>query len=206
MPRSQTAPSNAAHYDHPFQFYVFRDPYPDESGNLCHPYTLTIVGDNNTGKTSLVNRFAVISFTDRYIPTIGVDFVTRTIQLDGIKIKVRLWTIGANFYKLTRAYYKPSVYAIITYSVTDKETFNNVPFWIEEVKKYAHSDIRLALVGTKCDCTDDKVVDYTRARDFANERQIPFFEVSSKDGTNVELAFMTLVAEARQLEIDLCHH
>ena len=199
VPRPQTIPPQAAHAGPSF----FRDPCPDESRN--RQYTLVIVGDHNTGKESLMNTFAAVSFTDRYTPTVGVDFTTHTIQLDEIKIKLQIWATGTthNFHSLWRAYYRNSVYAIITYSVIDKESFDNVPYWIEHVKRYAHSDTRLALVGTKCDCTDDKVVDYTRARDFANERQIPFFEVSSKDGTNVELAFVTLVAEARQLEIDL---
>jgi hypothetical protein len=53
------------------------------------------------------------------------------------------------------------------------------------------------VVGTGCD-RKDREVDYITARDFADEQQLPFFEVSAKDGTNVELAFLTLVQEIRQ--------
>ena len=192
----QAAPPQESQAHPPF-FFAPHDEY--------HRYKLIIVGDHNTGKTSLMSRFTADNFINSYIPTIGIDFVNHHVQLDGIKIKLQVWTTGRthNFHSLTRAYYRGSGYAIITYSATDEESFNNVPYWMEEAKKYAHPDTRLALVGTKCDCIEDKVVDYCRARDFAREKQIPFFEVSNKDGTNVELAFMTLVAGIRQLEINL---
>ena len=174
---------------HPPLFFPPRDEY--------HRYKLIVVGDHNTGKTSLMSRFTADNFIGSYSRTFDIDFVNHRIQLDEIKIELQVW------YSLTSAYYKGSVCAIITYSATDEESFNNVPYWMEEVKKYAHRpDTILALVGTKCDCIEDKAVDYCRARDFAREKQIPFFEVSNKDGTNVELAFMTLVAGIRQLEID----
>ena len=67
------------------------------------------------------------------------------------------------------------------YNATKEETFENVPYWIEEISRYAHPDDKVVLVGTNGDRVDEKVVDYTRAREFASERQIPFFEVSSKD-------------------------
>ena len=56
------------------------------------------------------------------------------------------------------------------------------------------------LVGGKCDLTKEKVVDYRTAKDFADERGIMLMEVSAKDGTNVELAFVTLVAKIRQAD------
>ena len=78
-------------------------------------------------------------------------------------------------FPISKSDFKGSIGAVITFSATDEESFNNVPFWIEEVKKITHSNTRLVLVGTKYDCTYDTVVDYIRARDFADERQIPFF-------------------------------
>ena len=56
------------------------------------------------------------------------------------------------------------------------------------------------LVGSKCDPTEEKAVDYRTAKDFADERGIMLMEVGAKDGTNVELAFLTLVAKIRQAD------
>ena len=50
------------------------------------------------------------------------------------------------------------------------------------------------VVGTGCD-RKDREVDYFTARDFADEQQLSFLEISAKDSTNVELAFLTLIQE-----------
>ena len=168
-------------------------------------YKLVVVGDADAGKTNMLGSFAGDDFNPTYIPTIGLDFRIRTIELDDVRIKLQVWDLAgqSRFRTLQRAFYRGCVGIIVTYNATKKETFENVPYWIEETSKNAHPDAKIVLVGTNGDRVDEKVVDYTRARDFASERQTPFFEVSSKDGTNVELAFMTLVTQLRQLQIVL---
>ena len=185
------------------------DQLADKNFNRQILYRLLVIGNKDSGKTSLMNRFALGNF-GIYFPTMMPrDFCTRTIELEGIKIKLRVWDTHFPLYLPQNRLWHPKVLfkgvhgVIITYSAADEESFSNVPYWIDEVRKYVQPDTRLVLVGTKCDCTSDKVVEYTRAREFASERQIPFFEVSSKDGTNVELAFITLVAGIRQLQTDL---
>ena len=167
-----------------------------------YSYKLIIVGDADTGKSSLLRRLINDDFATLYNPTIGVDFQFHTMTIDGVRIKLQIWdTAGLlRFRAITHAYYREAVGVMIVYSVTQESTFNNVPNCLHSVKGHVHPDAKVMLVGTKGDCTDNKVVDYIRARDFANERQIPFFEVSNKDGTNVELAFMKLATEFQQSE------
>ncbi len=81
------------------------------------------------------------------------------------------------------------------YDASRQSTFDNVPNWIEDAKKYPGAT--LMLVGTKCD-SKEKVVAYDTAKELADENDILFFEVSAKDETNIELAVMALVAEIRQ--------
>ena len=168
-------------------------------------YKLVVVGDADTGKTSVLGSFAGDDFNPTYISTIGVDYRSHIIELDEFRIKLQMWdkTMYTRFRTITTAFYRGCVGIILTYNTTKEETFENVPYWIEEISRNAHPDAKIVLVGTNGDRVDEKVVDYTRARDFASERQIPFFEVSCKDGTNVELAIMTLVAQLRPLQIEL---
>ena len=167
-------------------------------------YKLVLVGDNYAGKSSLLSSFGESEFDPTYIPTIGVDFRIRTIELDESRIKLHVcdMVIPCRMRSIRQAFYRGCVGIILVYNAAVEETFKNVPYWVEEIPRYAHPDAKIVLVGTNGDRVDEKVVDYTRARDFASERQIPFFEVSSKDGTNVELAFMTLVTQLRQLQIE----
>ena len=168
-------------------------------------YKVLVVGDADAGKTSMLGSFTGDGFNPTYIPTIGTDFRIHTIELDEFRIKLQMWDLAgqSRFRTITGATFRGCVGIIITYNATKEETFENVPYWIEVISRSSHPDAKIVLVGTNGDRVDEKVVDYTRARDFATERQIPFFEVSSKDGTNVELAIMTLVAQLRQLQIEL---
>ena len=162
-------------------------------------YKLLLVGEPNTGKSSLVNCFAGDEFADVYIPTIGVDFKINWVVLDGVKIKLQMWDTAGDprFRTITKGYYKGTTGMIITYSVTKEETFLTVPHWIGEAKRLGPPDMKLIIVGTGCD-RKGREVDYFTARDFADEQQLSFVEVSAKDGTNVELAFLTLIQEIGQ--------
>ena len=175
---------------------LFGAPRCDQSGTY-YLYKLLLLGDFDTGKTSLLCRFVEDSFITSYYPTMGLDFQIRTIYMDTIRIKLQIWDIAGEHCSTTAKHslYRSSAGIVITYSTTKRETFNNVPYWIEQIRTHARPDVKYVLVGTKCDCSDDKAVSYITAKTFAVERQIPFFEVSNKEGTNVEIAFMTLVAE-----------
>ena len=165
-------------------------------------YKLILVGDSATGKTSLMTGFAGGDFYTHYIATIGIDFTTRIIGLDGSRIKLQVWDTAGNerFRTITQAYYRGAHGVIVVYDATKEKTYDNVPYWLEEVKKYASAEATVMLVGSKCDLTEEKVVDYRTAKDFADERGIMLMEVGAKDGTNVELAFLTLVAKIRQAD------
>ena len=52
----------------------------------------------------------------------------------------------------------------IQYSVSFEESFNNVKQWLEEIDRYANENVNKLLVGNKCDLTDKRAVDYTKAK------------------------------------------
>lgn len=182
-------------------------PFSDQDGNPYYLYRLVIVGDHRSGKTSLLRRFANNEFEDDNSHII-YDLQVRTIEFDDITIKLLVFdvrTIGRYNVIPTlnrRTFYRGSVGVIIAYDTCKEETFNNVPHWVEEVKTVGRPDMKLLIVGTNCDRASDKTVDYLKVRSYANENQIPFLEVSSKDGTNIDLAFLTLVAGIRQSELE----
>ncbi|XP_077462239.1 ras-related protein ORAB-1-like isoform X2 [Stigmatopora argus] len=163
-------------------------------------FKLLLIGDSGVGKSGLMFRFADDTYTERRIRTIGVDFKIRTIELDGKTIQLQIWdTAGQErFRTITSSYYRGVDGIIIVYDVTDQESFNNVNEWLQEIDRYASENVNKLLVGNKCDLTTKKVVDYTTAKEFANCLGIPFLEISVKSATNVEQAFMTMVAQIKK--------
>jgi len=167
-------------------------------------YKLIIIGNENVGKSCLLSRFASNTYKDdHYIATIGIDYVTRTVDLDGEEYKLQMFDTagGYRFRTLTTAYYRGADGIVIVYSATDEDSFDSVEcYWLKHVKKYCSIGTKVLLLGNKCDVERGRKVDYSTVKDFAEEKGITFFEVSAKDGTNVELAFLTLLSELAEAD------
>jgi hypothetical protein len=77
-------------------------------------------------------------------------------------------------------------FRVQVYDITDRESFDNVKQWLNEIDRYACENVNKLLVGNKCDLEAKRQVDFDEAKAFADERGIPFLETSAKSSTNVE--------------------
>jgi Ras-related protein Rab-1A len=162
-------------------------------------FKLLLIGDSGVGKSCLLLRFADDTYTESYISTIGVDFKIRTIELEGKTVKLQIWdTAGQErFRTITSSYYRGAHGIIVVYDVTDTDTFTNVKQWLQEIDRYASEGVNKLLVGNKSDLTTKKVVEYSVAKEFADQLGIPFLETSAKSATNVEQAFLTMAKQIK---------
>ena len=87
------------------------------------------------------------------MPTIGVDFKIRTMPVDDKRVKLQIWdTAGQERFKtITASYYKGAQGIIVTYDITDRDSFAKVSEWMSEVDKHANENITRILVGNKKD-------------------------------------------------------
>ena len=77
----------------------------------------------------------------------------KSVKYEGQVIKLQIWdTAGQErFRTLTASYYRGAQGIIIVYDVTDRDSFENVRNWIQEIEKYSKSNVCKVLVGNKCD-------------------------------------------------------
>ena len=150
-----------------------------------------IVGDSGIGKSSIMVRFAEDTFNYHYISTIGVDFKICTIQYKNKSIKFQIWdTAGQDrFRTITSTYYRGSHGTIVCYDITDRNTFDSIAKWLEEVKKYSINEPILILCGTKADLESKREVSSSEGLEFAKLHNMKFFETSAKDNTNIKEIF-----------------
>eukprot|EP00444_Apocalathium_aciculiferum_P031197 CAMPEP_0183431246 /NCGR_PEP_ID=MMETSP0370-20130417/54693_1 /TAXON_ID=268820 /ORGANISM="Peridinium aciculiferum, Strain PAER-2" /LENGTH=207 /DNA_ID=CAMNT_0025616883 /DNA_START=60 /DNA_END=683 /DNA_ORIENTATION=- len=162
-------------------------------------FKLLLIGDSGVGKSCLLLRFADDTYTESYISTIGVDFKIRTLDLAGKTCKLQIWdTAGQErFRTITSSYYRGAMGIIVVYDVTDKESFNNVKHWMQEIDKYASESVNKLLIGNKCDLSSKKVVSYDEAKELADSLSVQFMETSAKNAHNVEQAFQAMAGEIK---------
>ena len=156
---------------------------------------LMLIGDSNVGKTSIMKRYCNNQFSPSYISTVGIDFETKYLRLNGKIINLQIWdTAGQERYKvLAKNYYKNSDGFIIVYDITDKKSFNNVANWITQIKDSASENVKCVLLGNKCDLEELRQVDINQGKDLANNYHLKFYETSAQKGNNIQKVFTDLV-------------
>lgn len=164
-------------------------------------FKIVLIGDAGVGKTCVVQRFKSGTFLEKQHSTIGVDFTMKTLNIDGKKVKLQVWdTAGQErFRTITQSYYRSANGVIIAYDITKKETFCNVPRWIEDVQKYAGGSVICILLGNKKDLEQIREVDYEDAQALSSHHaMLECIEVSAKDSTNIDETFWKLGQELKR--------
>lgn len=158
---------------------------------------IVLIGDSGVGKTNLLSRFARDQFNPDSKSTIGVEFATKTLELEGKTIKAQIWdTAGQERYRaITSAYYRGAIGALLLYDITASLTFNSLERWLKELRENADSNIVVMLVGNKCDLTEQRAVSTQNATEFSQAQNLLFIETSAREATNVQEAFLTLIRE-----------
>ena len=133
------------------------------------------------------------------MPTIGVDFKIRTIECDGKTIKLQIWdTAGQErFRTITSSYYKGAHGIIVTYDITDRDSFAKVSEWMQEVDKHSQENISKILVGNKKDLEDKRQIQQQEGKELADHFNVRFLETSAKESLNVEDAFTLMTREIK---------
>ncbi|OVA00135.1 Small GTPase superfamily [Macleaya cordata] len=160
-------------------------------------FKVVLIGDSGVGKSNLLSRFTRNEFCLESKSTIGVEFATRTLQVEGKTIKAQVWdTAGQERYRaITSAYYRGALGAILVYDVTKPTTFENVGRWLKELREHADSNIVIMLIGNKTDLKHLRGVATEDAQSFAEKEGLSFIETSALEATNVEKAFQTILGE-----------
>jgi len=168
-----------------------------EGSNFDYLFKVVLIGDSGVGKSNLLSRFTRNEFNLETKSTIGVEFATRSINVDGKTLKAQIWdTAGQERYRaITAAYYRGAVGALLVYDISKHGTYVNVTRWLKELRDHADSNIVIMLVGNKSDLKHLRAVPTDEAKAFSTENGLSFIETSALDASNVESAFQTILTD-----------
>jgi len=99
---------------------------------------------------------------------------------------------------LSNSYYRGAHGIIVSYDVTDKDSFTNVKNWMDEITRYANDDVCVLIMGNKEDMKGSRKVIYEEGLELAKQYDVEFMEASAKTGYNVDKAFITIVQEVHK--------
>ena len=108
-------------------------------------YKLIVIGDENVGKTSILERFKNNQFNAIYEPTVGLDFQSIPILIDDQTVTLLLYdTAGQEKFKsLIPLYTNEANIILLIYDISNLESFNNIGKWYDSINNINKDEVIL---------------------------------------------------------------
>ncbi|XP_062857527.1 ras-related protein Rab-15 [Trichomycterus rosablanca] len=171
-------------------------------------FRLLLLGDSGVGKTCLLCRFTDNEFHPSHISTIGVDFKMKTLEIDGIKVRIQIWdTAGQERYQtITKQYYRRAQGIFLVYDITSERSFQHIMKWASDVDEYAPEKVQKILIGNKSDEYQKRQVATEQGNKLAKAYGMDFYETSAFNNHNITESFTRLaelVLQANKKDLDV---
>ena len=157
-------------------------------------FKVLLVGNSDVGKSSLILRYVDQIWNDVFVPTIGVDFKVKSLEIENKSIKLQIWdTAGQErFRNVISSYFKGAHGILLIFDITSRDSFKELENWLAEVEKNASTQILKILIGNKCDLEEEREISKDEGEAFAMRNGMQYIETSAKINTNVNEAFEAL--------------
>jgi small GTP-binding protein len=162
---------------------------------------LLTLGNSCVGKSSIVIRYTENKFYSSYLTTIGVDFLRKVITVGDKEINLQIWdSAGQEKYNsISKQYYNKADGIILVFDLNSRMSFDGMMNWLEEIEVSTEKGIPIVIVGNKCDLTTREITT-DEAYEFAETKNIPYFETSAMTGHNINEAINKLVEIALEFQ------
>ena len=169
---------------------------------ISYDFKIILLGDISVGKTSLLYKFINNQFLENYKATIMAEFESKLLRVGEYNINLTIWdTCGGERHKsITKQYYRNVDGIILVYDIGNRESFNNINKWIDDIENNCNKDKILYLIGNKSDLNDSqRKISYEEGEKISKELDVFFMEVSAKNGQNINFLF-------ENMSEDLCRN
>ena len=178
-------------------------------------FNVLILGDENVGKTSLLQRFSKNNFVEDHDKNEEVThcilpmILNRRSSLSKMRLLNAREGSDTDRFRHAMIHYYADVHGIIlVYDVTNRASFDNIPKWLEIIRQRKNTDnvTKIIIVGNKLDLFQDMNVCYEEAKELANKEDIDLFQVSAKGNLMVFNLFtnlmksMSMEAETKEIK------
>ena len=161
---------------------------------------ICLVGEKSVGKTSLIRRYVLDIFDDKYVVTVGTKITKKEVrifkpELEGdIHVDMTIWDImGEKGFRelLKDAYFFGANGILAVADLTRKKTLNDLDDWIDGAQKVG-GRIPVFVAVNKADLTDDAQYSLKEVSQMVKAFDSGFLYTSAKTGEGVEQCFKKL--------------
>lgn len=144
-------------------------------------FKMIVIGESDVGKTEIINRYMGKNKVQKD-NTIGVHYYNRAEVIGNNEVELQIWdTAGQErFRAITNAHYRRTKGGIVVFDLTNVQSFELVPKWMEEIKYYADEDVQLILIGNKLDEAKLRKISRLEALNLAQEYNCEYYETCAK--------------------------
>jgi len=165
-------------------------------------FKLVVCGDHGAGKSSLLVRLVEDIFREIRNDERFLDFRTKTIGMDNMKIKLQIWDMPppGRFSLNPERYLRGAVAALLLFDTTDRPDFDSLYRIVNVIRG---SPLLVIVVGTKIDLCEERQVSFEEGQAFTEKHQFAkYIEVSNKTGENTYDAWLSAIIPIYKKYID----
>ena len=142
-----------------------------EDDNDPEAIKIILIGDSGAGKTNLITVAAGYEFNSNSLTTRACSYIQKKYTINNSEYKVNVWdTTGQEKYRsLTKIFVKESKIVIFVYDITNRNSFDSLPFWKKIVDELLTDTPILGVVGNKMDLYVDEQIKSDEVEKYANE-------------------------------------
>nr|CAI39359.1 rab_A47 [Paramecium tetraurelia] len=156
---------------------------------------ILMLGEGAVGKSSLLNRYVDEKFSENIQATLGVEYRQKILTQGEKQLIVQVWDTAERFRVITPIFYRNAQAVSLVYSVVDKNSFQQVQTWIDNLKDQIDCEqVSIVLVANKCDIAQREVTTL-EGQQLAQKYQIKYFECSARTGAQVKEMYTELVQQ-----------
>lgn len=155
---------------------------------------VTTAGMSQVGKSCLIKHYCEGRFVKKYLPTIGVDYGVRALEMDGRTVRVNFFDLSGldEYQDIRKEFYADTQGLLLVFDLSNRDSFTALDKFYGEFIKVSTgaASVSVYVIGTKGDLPP--AVSPEEAASYASKIKGTFFRVSSSTGEGVAEALNTI--------------
>ena len=148
-----------------------------------------LCGDASVGKSAIIRSLSGLEFIQDSRSTIAGAFFSKNFKINNEDFVIEIWdTAGSEkYHSVIPQFFRNANVICLVFDVTNRESYNNLNFWINFAEMNAPLNVTIIVVGNKIDLDENRVISFEEGKRFNNSiNGLAYLETSAKTGEGID--------------------